>query len=123
MLECITDATIEYAGYTPVRDARGENGSLFSPLRQDVLENIAGLSDDRVGSRPIYAGIGNRATIFQLGKIVGDRLVAAFDVALDHQPDDRLVAFADLVHAVRHHERLHVVILEGIGVGAVDDDV
>lgn len=60
MLECITDATIEYAGYTPVRDSRGERG--FSSLRGLVTatRKIACLISHSCKCAPAKASLGTQ---------------------------------------------------------------
>jgi hypothetical protein len=94
----------------------------FAALRQDIFELFSRFSDRSLCAPPVDTRIGHGTTVLEFRKIGRDRLVAAFDIALDHHADDGPIAFPDLVHAVRHHETLQVVLLDGIRVRAFDDD-
>ncbi len=72
---------------------------------------------------PVDAGIGDRDAVLQFRQILGNRLTTPVQMALDHQADDRLVAFQNLVGDVFHHQRLQGRVLVGVGVAAIDHDV
>src|SRR5450830_361750 len=92
-------------------------------LGQDVLELGMHAAQGFFGGAPVNKGIGDRHAVVQVGEVFRNRLATPVQVALDHQADDRLVAFEDLVGDVLHHQRLQGRVLVGVGVAAIDHDV
>ena len=75
-----------------------------------------------LGGGPVDALVGDGDAVAQLGEVVADRLVAGFEVALDHQGADAAVAAGNLLAGVDQDLLLPFVVLEGVGVAAVDHD-
>ena len=92
-------------------------------LRQHVFQFLVHRTDRRCGAIPRDAAVGDGHAVLQFAQVLRDRLIASVDMTFDHQADDRLVAFEDLVGDVLHHQRLQRRVLVGVGVAAVDHDV
>src|SRR3989304_2149840 len=93
--------------------AGGQNGAKFG----------ARPADDVRRGVPVDAGVGHRHAMTEQREVLRNGLTARGEVALEHETDDRTVAFPDLVRTVGHYQRLQGVILERVGVRAVGDDV
>nr|GEX82438.1 hypothetical protein [Tanacetum cinerariifolium] len=115
----LTEVALNYAddiGYTSARLAAFTAG-------QHVLEFGVHAAQGFLGAFPIDACIGDGHAVLQIGEVFGNCLTAPVQMTLDHQPDDRFVAFENLVGDVFHHQRLQRRVFVGVGVAAIDHDV
>src|SRR5690606_11255756 len=75
--------------------------------RQHVTQLVSHLPNTALTLFPVDAGIGDRDAVLELAQIFGNALVAVVQVAFQHQADNGLVAFENLVGHVLEHQRLH----------------
>ena len=57
---------------------------------------------------PINTAIGYRFAVFQAAQVSGDVLTSAFQVAFNHQSNNRLVAVLDLLSNILQYQWLQV---------------
>src|SRR6266542_3836521 len=84
----------------------GAEGSAPATRGEHLAEHLRRGGEHLDGGVPRDAGVGDRLAVAELREVLGDRLRARLEEALDHEPDDRAVPLADLVDHVAHHERL-----------------
>src|SRR5574343_1598471 len=103
-----------------MRFMRRQSGEAF---RQYVAQHDGGVAQPFLGGVPADAAVGDRAAVLQLRQVGRNRLVARLDVGFDHDANDELIARANRVHDVGHHQRRQFRFPGTVGVRAVDDDV
>ena len=74
---------------------------------------------DSLGRFPTHAGVGNGNAVTQFRHSFGNRLIALFQITLDHQPDERWVSPGALLNHIAPDFFLPGLLLGGVGVAAI----